>query len=578
MVKLVREHWGAAALAVLVGVLMIAPPFYFRYFDGGYQGLDFLGSDHEDFYVAQIQEIYDGHWSFGNSYLTEGKESPYVFPPLSPIIMALLGKFLGLSALDVNLITKFLFPAFLTAIIYFLFLNFVERKGVAILMAAFIMLTQATWIFLNPGSWLPFLSQGEFLGTDKNFLSYARTINPQISSIFFFGYLLCFWKFLFDPSEGKSKKWLGVASAVLLGLSFYVYFYAYSFLVIFTGLMAFWFLVSRDWRSFQKVLLIFFGALVVSLPYWLNFWEASHSPLYAELSARLGMVESRRFVFSRVWWGTAIIFLLAYRKFDKFKVFILTFLAAAFIAANQQLLTGRTAPMLDHYHWYYTAPVSGAILIYLLFLYLDKIAPRWFYRAALILSLALFIYAGVLYQKVSYAASREWVLGLQRYAPLISWLDKNIQAESAILADNNLSKLIPAYTRHNVYGGGESQGFLVPESRLRHNLYINTFLNGVEKGEAKDYFYENRDLIIGLIFGIYYREKTGCFICAPDVVLDELVFEYQDFLDRDFIGELKKYRIDYLVWDKKSAPEWRLDRFFNERVYEDEEFLVYKVI
>src|SRR3989344_2767793 len=192
-----REKSAVFLLSVAVGVLIIAPAAYFRYFDREYKGIDFFGSGNEDFYLTQIQEIYDGHLSFGNIYLAEGKNDYYIQSSVPAMIVAFLGKFLGASARDINLLTKFLFPAFLTVIVYSLFLNLIGRKDLAILMATFVMLIQATWIFLNPLAWLPFLFKGEFVGVDYNFISYARPINPQISSLFFFSYLLCLWKLLF---------------------------------------------------------------------------------------------------------------------------------------------------------------------------------------------------------------------------------------------------------------------------------------------------------------------------------------------------------------------------------------------
>src|SRR3989344_5755677 len=145
MAQLIRAHWRAGALAMAVGILISAPAIYFRYWDGGYRGIDFFGSDAENYYLGQIQEIYDGHLFSGNIFAVEGKNDPYVQQPLPAMIVAFLGKVLGINARDVNLLTKFLFPAFLTFIVYALFLNLIGRKDLAILMTVFVMLVQATW-------------------------------------------------------------------------------------------------------------------------------------------------------------------------------------------------------------------------------------------------------------------------------------------------------------------------------------------------------------------------------------------------------------------------------------------------
>src|SRR3989338_894675 len=578
MFRLVRENWIALLLAILVGILVVFPSFYFRYFDGAYRGIDLFGSGNEDFYLTQIQEIYDGHWSFGNIYLADGKDDYYVPPPLPAMLTAFLGKSLGISARDINLLTKFLFPALLTIIVYALFLNLTRRKDVAILMAAFVILVQATWVLLNPAAWWPLLTKSQFLGTNLNFISYARPINPQLSSILFFGYLLTIWKFLFEEDVSKSKKIYGIVSAIILGLSFYTYFYAYSFLAAFNGVLAIWFLYSRDWDRFKKMLLVSLGALAVGIPYFINFFGVMRSPFYGRLSVSLGVFKTHRFIFSRVWLGVSVIFLLLYRKLDHFKVFIAAFLTAGFIVTNQQLITGKIAPMVAHYHWYYIAPMSGAILIYLFFLYFEKAASRPIFRSAMILSLLFFLYVGILYQKESYAASREWFVSLQRYAPTISWLDKNIKKESTIFANIDLSNWIPGYTSHNIYLGGIIQDSLICEDRLRHVFYTSSFLNGVSGNSSKKFFYENKELVGAAIFEQYYREKNGCYGCFPDFILDQLISEYQDFLEKDFTEQLKKYPIDYAVWDKEKNPEWQLDRFFKDKIYESDNLLIYKIL
>src|SRR3989344_463158 len=105
------------------------------------------------------------------------------------------------------------------------------------------------------------------------------------------------------------------------------------------------------------------------------------------------MVESRQFIFSRVWWGVTALFLLFYRESREVKIFILAFLATAFLVTNQQLITGKTLSLPAHYHWYYIAPVGGAILIYLFFVYLEKFVSLLASRIAMVLLLGLFLYA-----------------------------------------------------------------------------------------------------------------------------------------------------------------------------------------
>ena len=578
--RFLKENYLIWVIAVAIGILTIAPSFYFRYFDSAYRGFEFFASDAEPSYLAQIQEIYDGHWSLGNIYLADHKDDPYLQQPLSPMIVAFLGRIAGVSARDINLATKFFLPALLTVLLYVFFASVFGRKDIAIAMALFIMLTQATWTFLNPRAWPEIFLNGKFPGTDSNLLSYSRPINPQVSSFFFFGYLLAIWKFLFGSQNLKSERRWGIASAVILGLSVYTYFFAVSFLWIFNLVLASWFLYSKNWDRLKKFIYVLLGAVIIGIPYLLNSIQILQSPFYLRVARIQGVLDSHKFIFSRVWWGVTALFLLLYRGSRDVKVFILAFLAAAFLVTNQQLITGKTVPVPAHYHWYYIAPVAGALLIYLFFYYFEKLVTFISSKWLIGIVIALFFYAGFLFQKNSYFNNYSYFVEVQRYAPILFWLDKNIEKEASIFTNDDLGSYIPAYTKHNIYSGGNVPSSLISEEQVRHVYFFALFLNGVNEEDVRDFFYENRGMFGNWFFGQYYRQKNGCYGCFPDSVLDSLIQDYRNFLDRankNFLSELKKYPVDYVIWDTRNDSSWKLNRFFNEKIYEDNGLVVYKV-
>lgn len=570
-----KENYLIWVIAVAIGILMIAPSFYFHYFDPAYRGIEFFGSDAEPDYLSQIQEIYDGHWSSGNIYLADQKDSLYLQQNLSPIIVALLGKILGLSAIAINMAAKFFFPALLTILLYAFFKDVFGRKDLAILMAVFIMLTQATWAFLNPASWPAILLEGKFPGTDSNFLTYARPINPQVSSFFFFGYLLCIWNFLFKPITEKSKKIPGILSAVILGLSFYTYFFTFSFLLAINGLLGLWFLFIKDRQSLKNIIYVSLGALIIGLPYLINLFKVLNSPFYNQASKIQGALDSRQFIFSRVWWGVTALFAFLYKGSKQTKFFILIFLAAAFLVTNQQLITGTTVPVPAHYHWYYIAPVGGAILLYLFFSYLEKIVSLFASRLVMMVILSIFLYAGFLFQKNSYFTQRDSFVSVQRYADALFWLKDNISKPSVILSNDTLSSFLVGYTHHNVYGDRHITNFLVSPERIKDFYYTDLFLKGVTQSNAEDFFLENKDSVGNQFFGQYYRQKNGCYGCFPDDILKDFIDEYKVFSSGDFLIKLKKYPLDYIVWDKEKDPLWKMDRFFIKKVYDKGNIIIY---
>lgn len=560
-------------VAFIIGIIIIFPSLYFHYGEKGYRGIEYFGSDGEELYLSQIEEMYDGHYSMSNVYLVEGKNGPYVQQSFLPFIIMILGRLLLVTAPEINIITKFLFPFLLTLLVYLFFKTILKRKDVSILLAVFIMLGPATTLtFLNPGSWLPLIKNGNFTGADLQFLSYARSINPQASSFFFFGYLICIWKFLFD----QNKRMYGYFSAALLGLSFYSYFFVFSLLFAFNGFLGLWFLVKKNWSQLKKIAVVTVGALAIGVPYFINTMSVIQSAEYAGVAHRLGVAEGHTFIFSRVWWGVLLITLLLYRKWDDLKIFILTFLAAAFMVTNQQLITGRTVPFPSHYHWYYIAPIGGAIILYLFFLQLEKIASRKIFLASVLFFIVTFLIIGTQFQLQSYDYQRDIFLEKQRYAPVVSWVENNLIKDSVVFANVDLSKILPAYTNKNVYRHNGEGDYLVGESRLEHSLFIYMFLNGVTRESVKTYLLDNRQNVGVWLFSQTYRVQKGCYGCFPDSVIENLVVRYENFLEQDFISELNKYQLDYFIWDKKENPSWKADRFFNEIVYQQGSIVIYK--
>src|SRR4051812_45114212 len=97
--ELVCTHWLAIIFAISVGVLCVAPYFYFAH-TVEYRGIAMLGQDAEEHYLARIQEAYDGNPTMGNVFLPY-KKTPYLTPGLGEDIVAGLGRILHLTAAEV---------------------------------------------------------------------------------------------------------------------------------------------------------------------------------------------------------------------------------------------------------------------------------------------------------------------------------------------------------------------------------------------------------------------------------------------------------------------------------------------
>lgn len=573
-----KSRYLVLAVCIAVGVTVAAPSWYFHFFEPSYRGIELFGSDAEDAYVALIQEVYDGHPLLGNAYWAREKDQPYILQPLSPMLVAGLGKVLFLSAVEVNLLTKFLLPFLLALLVYLLFKDITGRTGTALSMMLFVLLIQATWVWLNPGSWDDILFSQRLPGVDDNFLSYARPINPQVSSFFFFGYLLCLWRALFTETALERAKRYAIAAAVILGLSFYTYFFTFSFLFAFNAALLLWYLWKRERQSARTLFFITGGALLIGIPYFFNLYEIMRSPFSGYVATVNGSVEGRHFILSKVWWGFALVLALAWKHIGRIKVFALAFLAASFLMTNQQLITNVSLPVPAHYNWYYIAPVCGALLIYFAVLFFEKRSRAPFVQAFLLLVGAVFFYTAFLVQQQSYKTHQPYFVGIQRYADVLAFADTALPKESVVLANENLSNLLATYTSHNVHYSTKVVNFLVDPARVRASYYLYLALQGLDAEHAESYFGEHRNDIGSTLYGMRYREQNGCGGCFPENVFQKLVFEYKEFMKGDWLRrELKKYGVQYVLWDKTADGVWQLDRFFTKELYAEDGLIIYDV-
>lgn len=573
------NNWAALLVATAVGVLTISASFYFRHFSGQYQGIDMFRSDAELNYLAQIQEVYDGHYLLGNIYLKDGKDMPAgIQQPLSAWITAGMGKLLGLNAVDANLYAKFIFPFILTLIIYGFILTVAKRKNAALLGTAFVMLAPATLGLFYFNSWWAMIVNGNFTSADYQFLSYGRSINPQISTLFFFGYFLLLFKAILT-NEKRSKIIFAVLAGLILGLSFYTYLFVFSFISVFSVILLIYLLIKKEYLNARYIFWIGLGGLIIASPALINLYRATQLPFYAEATQRVGAFLSHKFIFSRIWWGAAIIYALAYKFITnkELKYFVGIFLFTGFILTNQQVVTGRIIPAPQHYHWYYISPVVGVLGALLLCAVIEKYLKIKWQNLVTIILLFLFAYLGAWFQVRSYQKYYDWVVFAQRYAPAMSWLNKHTPRDAAVLGNDDASHLMVGFTHNNAYYHGGLTDFPLSTNYLKQALFVYTYLNGVDAKNARSYFTEQRNAIGGWLYGEYWRQQNGCNGCFPEEVFNSLVSDYQNFLTKDFLTELKKNLLDYVLWDKAQDPNWRIDRYFKNVVFTNGPLAIYQV-
>lgn len=578
MAQFIKIHKWAILFAFLVGVIVAFPQFYFSYDHADtYQGIYIATTDNEAGYLNRIQEVRDGHIGLGNPIGKDSKEDPYTQSPLGEILTAYLGKIFFLDLNNTVLLARFFF-AFLgfLAVYGFIFLLFRE-KLTAISAAIAVCLAK---ILLSRGSLLAVLQGG---AASDIFLDHYRPVQPSVSFLFFFGFLLFFWLFI------ERKKWIfGAISALILGLSFYIYPYTWSFLYAFCGVLCLIFIFQKKWPDVKRVILMALGAVLVAVPYLLNVYKSSLHPYFLETTVRFGLIETHRPILGFLVPALFFVFLFFFPKEwrERF-IFCLALLIAPFIALNQQLITGKDFHS-GHYHWFVHQPLAIIFLVVII-LYQTKFWQEKLkvlkniniskILACLIIGASLYVGIGI--QAVSYKASEEGILSAQEYGPIVEWFNAYAQKDEVFLANELPSDILLTYTSLNAfYTSRSSIYYSASNEKIAEAMFLFYRLDGLEGKDAQSFFFQNQEryFISKSIYGIYYRDAFGSAEAIPDRVLYSFAQKYQDFLLIPLDRFLKMNDVKYIVWDTQNCPKWRLDQYaFLVKVYEKGDFKIYSI-
>lgn len=569
--QILFNHKWAVFLAVLIGLIMAFPQAYFRYENKDvYKGVEMqIGGADELFYLGYIQEARDGHFSAANPYWAEGKELPYLQPPLGEIIASFPGLIFNLNLADTILLGRFVFPIIIFLLIYALIYHLTERKSISLAVSTTILLSTN---LINPKMLWDLLIRQK---VSYSFLPFSRVVVHQIQLIFFFGFLLVFWLFM------VKKKWLySFVGGIILGLSFYVYPYTWTFIYAFLGCLALILIWEKKWFEVKNIFLISGTALLIGIPYFWNLWQAMQHPLYSELSLRFGLVKTHAPQAGALVLILLAVFLLLFPRREKTRYyFCLALVLAPFIVLNQQIITGHVM-IPAHYHWYFHKPLMVMIMIIIIFYWLEKITKKKTLCYGLLgFILAINFYYALMAQAASYKYFEPLTIEEQRYGLIFNWLNKHAQKDETVFTNDILSNLIPVYTSLNSASAlGAHYCLISDENQLWQRMFLQYRLNGLAAEESLEKFLDDKVKISGSIYGEYYRKGHGKHENIPDEKINSISRAYQESLSVPLENILRKYQVEYIIWDTAKEPNWQLDRYmFLEEVYQAEDIKVYQL-
>jgi len=272
------KHWLAFLLAFIVGIIYLMPHVWFITTNGdAYQGIPFMQNANEDYYIARIQEIVDGHPLVGSQALFEYKDQFPLSPPTVEILYALPNLALGIPLVTTLTVSKFILPFLLFLLIYTLLYRLLGQtnrwpeKLSAIAGALFITLgydlvDYRTVLNLIKGTIEP-----------SSWLIWSRPVHPIMGAIYLFSFLLFLWSVVQNTKRIKISI---VGAGVFLALMFSSYFFSWGLALSIGAILGLFYLLRRDYAVVKRLIFIPILGILFSSPYWYLSWLAKQSIWY----------------------------------------------------------------------------------------------------------------------------------------------------------------------------------------------------------------------------------------------------------------------------------------------------------
>lgn len=572
-------------IALFLSVLVSFSPTFFPLLAKNiYRGINIahFGTD-EEYYLARGKEIIEGH-SLGNIVLREGKEKqePH-FTYVEHIMLAPI-KILGLGD-KINIVTVYNFYNFIGVFTLILLIYFFTRQLVTDKRLA-----TASALFVVGGYSIIY---NKVIGSPEVNI-YGRAIFPQLSSIFFFLFLL----FLVKAIKSTRRDYT-IWAGILLGFLFYVFFYVWTFVLALMGTLFIVYLFKKDRRLVKKIIAVAVIGLIIGAFNLIGLFLFYTSPAGEQLSYFLYAYNSHIFVFSKIGLMTLSFFgLLIYKKRkDENLILIFSLIITGWIALNQQIITGKIL-QYGQYYWFFVVPVSIVVSFYIFWqLFLKKEIYKNIFLAAIIAVVFLNTFIG---QYKSFQLDLPGKIAEQNYRPFINYLVQDVKPGVILGADSSSELLFIIYTKHDLFWSSTALVYNTPINRAEDALYVYLYLNKESRNDFAGYLGrvlqdKNTDSFYKSLYrsieaygsGFYWYNYADRESKNDPVILEQrkklladLDKKYQRIADNKGAGVidiLAKYGVDYIIWDKNRNSEWDLSVIPNtSEVFSENNIYLYK--
>ena len=542
--------------ALFVGILYVAPHlFIWRYLSEQNQG--YLLSQFGDEIIAYIpsgHEVYDGHFPPADYFFDDLKLS--LFPPIPPLIFA---SFILIFRGDVQLAylaALFLFSGIIFTLFYIVGWKIFREKAWAIFFGFFSTLTAS-------GMPYAFFSIDKFLNViGKNFYPLVRTPmerlalmrfdEPLLTLPFLLVTILCLFLFWQKPQKSTAL-WSGA----MVGILFYIYFHYWVYIVIVAGLLLLLagLQYKKDIERFKFAILLNATFLIISIPYFLNYFSFRKTDGYNDFIHRVGIRIYEGRVFDIIDYPYYIAFVIIgfivyklwFHKDRRRAELYFVFLLASILALNIQVVTGFVP---EPGHWVKVIHVIVSLIVFncLVEISRRRLSPKIVFAIVVILSSLLVI------KKINNA-----IIFIQPPAEVLPyyvfnqdiidswlWIDNYLPRESKIISPSFLTTdFLTSYTSARPY---------LPvgvKTTTTNKILEERFLTTYKLFDIDSATLQSRLKIPPL--GTNWK--------TPDILrklnMSIPMYLYYNYFTRDFGGNIPEQKIRELV-DRYSAinPSW----------------------
>lgn len=576
---LIVAHRLVIASCIILYLFLAFPVILFPLIAGdSYRGINIphtsSGNVDSLTYLSAGKEVLDGNF-LGNLSLREGKTLEGTNFSLVEFIILAPIKFLGLAD-RINIVTLYnIYGFFYVVAIVLLIYSFVFR------LSKDKVLSTITVVFIIGGYTL---IKDKMLGfPEAN--QYLRQTQPALNIIILFAYLHCLLSVVRNPDK-KGRKFV-LLSGLFFGLMFYVGFFVWSFALAFTSslLFIFYFIKKDALLSKRLFFIISLGLLLGAFQLW-QIGKFYHSEAGRAASFFFSSARSRAAIYHRVTLLAAsvlfVIFDYKYKREDCFWLFF-AILLGSWGALNQQVITG-VLVQTDHYEQYFIIPLSILISFYIFWFLLKNNKQRLFF-GIVVVSLSLSNVALGQFRYMSTVMERR--LYEQNYRGVIDYLNNEKNPQVILTDEDSLYNLLfNVYTSHDLFWTPAALQWNTPDviQRTKNSLCVYLYLNknsrdyfyGIDKGKKQSYpdpesccgeTYKGLESFeSGLSDLLTYRrmEESGDQFIArsKEKTKTNLLATCKNIAgdDERVMEILRKYGVNYIVWDKNLDPNW--DPFF----------------